>query len=163
MPKTYEPIQTQTVGTAVASVTFSSIPQTYTDLIVIVRAELTSGGHDLRLRFNSDSGANYSRQISYGNGSSPLAARNSNTDNIITATFGGVNSGSYTIINIMNYSNSTTYKRVIQRGGNPGSLDALTVGSWRNTAAITNIECGNTGSTTWIVGSTFTLYGIKNA
>jgi hypothetical protein len=163
MPKTYEPIQTQTVGTAVAAVTFSSIPQTYTDLIVIADADLTSGGHDLRLRFNADSGTNYSRTILYGNGTSPLATRNNSTNNIISAAFGGTNSGSYTTINVMNYSNSTTNKTTLQRGGYTGSIDSLTVGLWRNTAAITEIECGNTGATTWVVGSTFTLYGIKAA
>ena len=163
MPKTYEPIQTQTVGTAVASVTFSSIPQTYTDLVLIVNADLTSGGNDLRLRFNADSGTNYSRTILYGNGTSALATRNSSTNNIITASFGGTNSGSYAAINIMNYSNSTTNKTTIQRGGYKGSIDSLTVGLWRNNAAITAIECGITAATTWVVGSTFTLYGIKAA
>jgi hypothetical protein len=159
MPTTYEPIQTQTVGTAVASVTFSSIPQTYTDLILVVNGDLTTGGHDLRLRFNSDSGANYSRTILY-NGAS---TRNSGSDNIITASFGGANTGSYATINVMNYSNITTYKTVIQRGGYVSSIDSATAGLWRNSAAITAIECGNTGSTTWVVGSTFTLYGIKAA
>jgi len=159
MALTYEPIQTQTVGTAVASVTFSSIPQTYTDLVLIVSADLTSGGHDLRLRFNSDTGANYSRTILYNQ----LSTRNTGSDNIITASFGSTNSGSYTTINVMNYSNTTTYKSTIQRGGYIASIDSLTAGLWRNTAAITTIECGNTGATTWIVGSTFTLYGIKAA
>jgi len=163
MPKTYEPIQTQTVGTAVASVTFSSIPQTYTDLVLIVSAGLTSAGNDLRLRFNSDSGANYSRTILYGNGASALSARNTGSDNIITASFGGLNSGSYATINVMNYSNTTTYKSTIQRGGYAGSIDSATAGLWRNTAAITSIECGITAATTWVVGSTFTLYGIKAA
>jgi hypothetical protein len=159
MPATYEPIQTQTVGTAVASVTFSSIPQTYTDLVLVVDADLTTGGHDLRLRFNSDTGTNYSRTVLY-NGAS---TRNSNSNNIITPSFGGSNSGSYCIINIMNYTNTTTYKTTIQRGGYVSAIDSATAGNWRNTAAITAIECGNTGSTTWVVGSTFTLYGIKAA
>jgi hypothetical protein len=163
MPKTYEPIQTQTVGTAVAAVTFSSIPQTYTDLILTINGGLTSAGNDLRLRFNSDSATNYSRTGLYGDGSSSLTYRNSGSDNIISPQFAGTVSGSIAVMNINNYSNTTTHKSVLLRSGYSGGFVFLQAGLWRNTSAITTIECGITAATTWLVGSTFTLYGIKAA
>jgi hypothetical protein len=163
MPKTYEPIQTQTVGTATTTVSFTSIPQTYTDLVLIVSGDVTSGGQNLSLTFNSDTATNYSRTFLYGNGTSAVSARSSTQSSIGLSEFGASNSGSHNIINIMNYSNATTYKTVIQRGGYASNISAMTVGLWRSTAAITSLSCIPTGSTTWVVGSTFTLYGIKAA
>ena len=163
MPRTYEPIQTQTLGTAITTVSFASIPQTYTDLILIVSANVTSGGQNLLLTFNSDTGSNFSRTFLYGNGTSAVSARSTNQTAIPLSEFGASNSGSHNIIHIMNYANTTTNKTVIQRGGYASNIVASTVGLWRNTAAITSLSCVPTGGTTWVVGSTFTLYGIKAA
>jgi hypothetical protein len=163
MPKTYEPIQTQTVGTATTTVTFTSIPQTYTDLILIVAADVTSAGQNLYLTFNSVTSTIYSRTFLYGNGSSAISARNTLQPAIPLSEFAGSGSGSYSIANIMNYTNTTTYKTVLHRGGYAGNITALTAGLWPSTAAITSLSCVPTGGTTWVVGSTFTLYGIKAA
>jgi len=62
----------------------------------------------------------------------------------------------------MNYANSTTNKTVLSRGNNTGNHTIAYVGLWRSTAAITSMLLGTTGST-WMAGSTFTLYGIKAA
>lgn len=163
MAFTYEPIQTQTVGTAVSTVTFSSIPQTYTDLVLVVNAGLTSAGNDLRLRFNSDTGTNYSRTGLYADGSSVYSYTNSNSDNVISPQFAGtVGSGTF-IANIINYSNTSINKTVLLRSGYASGYIFLQTGLWRNTAAISTIECGITSATTYLVGSVFTLYGVKNA
>lgn len=163
MAATYTPIASITLGAAASSVTFSSIPQTYTDLVLIINAGLTTGEADASLRFNSDTGTNYSRTVLYGNGTSALSARNSNSDTIITIQFGALSNGPLTKIEIMNYSNTTTNKTVLQRAGYASSIVALTAGLWRNTAAITTIDVGNRGGTTYVVGSTFNLYGILGA
>jgi hypothetical protein len=64
------------------------------------------------------------------------------------------------IINIQNYSNSTTYKTVLARSNNAATGTDATVALWRSTSAITSIDYYlNSGS--WATGSTFTLYGIK--
>ena len=57
---TYTPIATQTLGSAAASVTFSSIPQGYTDLVLVDNVKSASGAGDseLDVRFNGDSGSN---------------------------------------------------------------------------------------------------------
>ena len=162
MAATYTPIASITLGAAAASVTFSSIPSTYTDLVLIVSADVTSAGQNLLLTFNSDTGSNYSRTFLYGNGSSAVSARSTSQANIALSEFGGSNSGSYNIINIMNYANATTNKTVLQRGGYASNIVATTAGLWRNTAAITSLTC-TAGSSTWITGSTFNLYGILGA
>jgi hypothetical protein len=63
---TYEAIATQTLGSAAASVTFSSIPGTYTDLVIVCTPlRVTAGAEELVFQFNSDTGSNYSINNSY--------------------------------------------------------------------------------------------------
>jgi len=164
MTATYDCIATTTLGSALSTISFTSISGSYTDLVLVfVGAQTNNAQGDLQFRFNSDTGTNYSRTILYGSGSAAGSTRS--TDN----TFFRVNTYSYPdtvdggttqILNIMNYSNATTYKTVLARGNSAASgLDA-TVGIWRNTSAITAIECYiDTG--TLKSGSMFTLYGIK--
>jgi hypothetical protein len=162
---TYTPIATTTLGSAAASYTFSSIPSTYTDLVLIQNPSgTTTNGQDVGLRFNGDSGTNYSRTALSGNGTSAVSPRQSN-QTYAYLTYNGYPSGSVPmnfISNIQNYSNSTTYKTVLSRSNNASTgLDA-NVNLWRNTAAITQIDIYCiTG--TFGVGSTFTLYGIAAA
>ena len=67
---TYTPIATQTLGSSAASVTFSSIPGTYTDLMLISFAQGQASGGDNRLvlQFNGDTATNYSSTYLIGNG-----------------------------------------------------------------------------------------------
>jgi hypothetical protein len=74
MAPTYEPIATTTLGTAAASITFSSIPATYTDLRLVVVAKAVSAS-TLDVRFNNDSGTNYSKTEISGDGSSAVSFR----------------------------------------------------------------------------------------
>ena len=160
MPKTYEPIATNTLGSATASVAFSSIPSTYTDLVLIVSGTVSASSY-FTFRFNSDTGSNYSETSLYGDGSTANSTRNSNQTYML---IGGIRTTQTTIItSIMNYSNSTTNKTAISRSSNAAVEAAATVGLWRNTAPITSIICGTGGANTFQAGSTFTLYGIKAA
>ena len=67
---TYESISSVTLTSNSTTVTFGSIPQTYTDLVLVIVAKITSGGLDMFIRFNSDTGSNYSYTQLYGNGTS---------------------------------------------------------------------------------------------
>ena len=103
---TYVPIATYTAGTAQSSITFSSLGS-YTDIRIVANME-DSNYYGL-IRFNSDSGTNYSRTWMYGTGSSALSNL---TSNDTSAYFGATASGSEfypNIIVLMNYNNSTTY------------------------------------------------------
>jgi hypothetical protein len=158
MPTTYDPIATTTLGSAAASVTFSSITGTYTDLVLISDAILVSGTGAARFRFNSDTGTNYSNTYVYGDGSTAASGR-STSQTSLDYTFLGT-SRSTTVTSIQNYSNATTNKTLISRG-NGGAIVIAYIGLWRNTGAITSIEI--IGSVNFNTGSTFTLYGIKAA
>jgi hypothetical protein len=164
MPSTYEPIATTTVGTATNTVTFSTISGSYTDLIIVTNVKSTST-ENMSMRFNSDTGSNYSRTVLTGNGSSAASTRQSNVTSIGTdenGFFDGSNFNQAKIIQIMNYSNSTTYKTSLIRSNRAQSGTDAIVGLWRNTNAITSITLGG-NSLNFATGSTFTLYGILAA
>jgi len=160
-------IQTVTLGSSQASVTLGSggtIPQTYTDLVLVVNASTTSGNQNMRLNFNSDTYNNYSDTELSGNGSSATSVRDTSVafmpiDNV---SYAQANFNNVKIINIMNYTNTTTYKTVLIRSNNAATGVDAAVGLWRATPqAITSITVGSSG--TFAVGSTFTLYGIANS
>jgi hypothetical protein len=174
MPGTYEKIATNTLGSATATVTFSSISGTYTDLVLIISGQVSLPS-SFNMRVNSDSGSNYSNTLIYTDGTVTLGSvRGANQTQIDYSTTNGIStssSGYYTpvIVNIMNYSNTNTYKTFIGTnrtaiGGYLGNADLTEVVSlWRNTNAITSITIFASNSANWTTGSTFTLYGIKAA
>jgi hypothetical protein len=159
MPNTYESIATQTLGASAASVTFSSIPATYTDL-VLIHAGTTDANRDISIRFNGDSGSNYSRTLLFGDGSSAGSGRDSNST-LINFNFQNTTE-STCVAQIMNYSNTTTNKTLLSRENPVSTAAAAIVGLWRDTSAITSITIAP-GAGTLSSGSTFTLYGIKSA
>jgi hypothetical protein len=168
MPTTYEPIATTTLGSAQSSVTFSSISGTYTDLVIMANVKTATPPYQPILRFNSDTGTNYSATAVSGNGSSAVSSRHTNQNGIYVNPGAGVGGtvGNFMpwIISVQNYSNTTTNKTVIARFNNPDAIVNALVGLWRNTNAITSISLvAESGSGDFQSGSTFTLYGIKAA
>jgi hypothetical protein len=159
---TYVALATNTLSSATASVTFSSISGAYTDLVLITNVKATSGTPTIRMQFNSDTGSNYSTTLIYGDGSSAGSVRVTNEAS--TNSGGLANEFGNTIFNLNNYSNSTTYKTILTRYNFIGSYSetGAKVSLWRNTAAITSILVFP-ASSTFASGSTFTLYGIAAA
>jgi hypothetical protein len=159
---TYFPIATQTLGSAVADITFSSIPATYTD--IIVSAQVRSPSYTIGVRFNGDTGSNYSFTYIRGTGSAATSSRSSNTTNMefIVPIDTDPDRGA-AIIQIQNYSNTTTNKTALFRNGWGTSELYASAQMWRNTAAINSITFRVAGSGNMPVGSTFTLYGIEYA
>ena len=166
MTATYEPISTTTVGTAAQTVTLSSIPSTYTDLVVVVNA-FSSIQSDLYVSFNGDSASNYSRTTLWGDGTSAGSTRITRADGyafMILTYYGAVTTtqgASVHTINIMNYSNTTTNKTVLARPSTASVGVDATVGMWNSTAAINSMTFDLASTRTFSVGSTFTIYGIK--
>ena len=157
---TYTPIATTTLASATSTYTFSSIPSTYTDLVLIYSGS-GSGATDLYIQFNGDTATNYSRTYILGNGTTATSARQSTNAAILTAyqTTGIQNAK----INVMNYSNTTTYKTTVAIEAMSTVGVAAVVGLWRNTAAISSLLIGPTGGQTMSSGTTLTLYGIQAA
>jgi hypothetical protein len=163
---TYVPIATQTLGAANSTVTFSSIPSTYQDLVLDVSPFTTAaGGIDINMTFNGDSGTNYSRTYLTGNGTSSSSNRSNGASYIrLTASgFASNNSApAVTLANIMNYANTNTYKTTLNRSSSGTNGTDVVVGLWRSTAAITSITLSSSGGN-FEVNSTFTLYGLAAA
>lgn len=169
MPSTYEPIATTTLGSATASVTFSSISSTYTDLVLVI-ASLNNTATNVSFQFqvgngSIDTGSNYSLTEMFGTGSTASSDRASNDT---AAYLNGPGIGTSTnipnlyITNFMNYANTTTYKTILGRGGNAEKNVVATVNLWRSTSAINTIKIFQSANN-MATGSTYTLYGIKAA
>lgn len=156
---TYTPIQTYTLGSS-GTVTFSSIPQIYTDLILVTEATGTTNGA-MDVRFNGDTGANYSRTGLYGDGSTASSYRNSLSYGLIGA---GTSNRHIAITHFLSYSNTTTYKPYLTQSGDPTTGVGLAIYMWRSTAAITSIALtGDPIGSNIGAGSILTLYGITAA
>lgn len=160
MASTYTALATTTLGSSAASVTFSSISGSYTDLILVADTVNASGGDNFLLNFNSDTGSNYSVTRLTGNGAAVASSRGTNQTVLQCGQVYSTRSN--TIVQIMNYSNSTTYKTTITRQNNADNLVMANVNLWRSTNAITSILI-STSSYNFSAGSQFTLYGIAAA
>ena len=161
MASTYEPIYTTTLSSSASSITFSSVPQTYTDIIVSTVLTSTGGNQIVGARFNSDTGSNYSRTGLRGVGSAAETFTFGNESYLYSIAF-AYPYVSNSLIHIMNYSNTTTYKTILSRHNAAQNVTEVTTGLWRNTNAISTISLTISGND-FASGSTFTFYGIKAA
>ena len=160
---TYVALASNTLSSTAATVTFSSISGAYTDLVLIGNGTASSGAGEVGIQFNGDTASNYSSTYLYGNGAAATTGRSTGYTQIYlerNATFRTTTRPMFRA-NIMNYSNTTTYKTVLTRGDSQESTD-IVVGLWRSTAAITSILIDGAGAT-FAIGTTFTLYGILAA
>jgi len=162
---TYTPLATQTLSTATATVTFSSISSSYTDLVLIINGVINTAEEGIITRVGNgsiDTGSNYSTTYILGSGSTASSGRETSATSIIA---GRIQDGTYnstSIINYMNYANTTTYKTVLGRG-NDSTYVIQHVGLWRSTSAINILNVFPLSSKTFSSGTTFTLYGIAAA
>ena len=163
MAKTYTPIATQTLTTSAASVTFSSISGAYTDLVLVANAGQVAGNNGFRFQVNSDTATNYSYTYMVGNGTSAFSGRGTSSTSGETETLMTTTLTATFILQFMNYSNTTTYKTILARGGDASQKTDATVNLWRSTSAISSITLFPGGGNSFITGSTFTLYGILKA
>jgi hypothetical protein len=159
-------IETVEVASPVTSVTFSSIPQGYTDLKLVVSARSNRASTDdlLNINFNGVSTNQSSRNLQ-GNGTS--ASSGTYGSNLYLAWVDGANSTADTFGNtemyIPNYT-SSNFKSVstdtVLENNASTVVTGMTAGLWSNTAAITSIDITSVFSGSLIANSTFTLYGI---
>lgn len=165
---TYTALKSTTVtGSPVSSVTLDLTGISgYKDLVIISEARTSSGAGGW-LQFNSDTGANYSFTIMFGETPSTIGSYRQSSQNAARYTYAagiGTTDGNKTIskIQIQNFANTSTYKNFLVRSDRASNgLDAI-VGLWKSTNAITSVTMYPL-SDTFSVGSTFTLYGIASA
>lgn len=153
---TYTPLANITLGSSAASVTFSSISQAYRDLIYVFAGKDTNYTNQM-MRFNSDSGSNYSSVRMFGNGSSA----SSNTVAVAYNYIGGMSNTDNGIITvqIMDYSVTDKHKTAlaVQDIATDNTMRLAT--RWASTSAISSIVVSPT-SGSFAAGSTFALYGV---
>ena len=171
---TYTPIATTTLGSAASSYTFSSIPSTYTDLVLVCNAAPSTNNYGIYMYFNGSTASYYSATDLRGNGTAAASSKwinTAGTSNWIGGQILGLSStlgNNVFIVNIMNYANTTTYKTYMSRSNTAANGVEATVGLWRgstgtSTEAITSLTVGAQSAANLVVGSTFTLYGIAAA
>ena len=160
----YDSIASTTVSSNVSTITFSSIPATYKHLQIRIFGKMTGNNGSLMLRYNSDSGANYSIHNLYGGGAAVGADATANSTYAFANTTGYPNAA-VSVVDILDYADTNKYKTnksLIGVEHNGSGYVYLSSGNWRNTAAISTIE---------LIVPTFVftqyshaaLYGIKGA
>ena len=167
---TYTPIATYTIPSATSSYTFSSIPSTYTDLVISMNVAGTNTsytGITIQAGNGSVLTSGYSQTTLSGSGSATSSSRitsNANWNLNRVSGFSSDQFGAY-IVNIMNYSNTSTYKTMLERTnittGAGAGVEAI-VGLLQSGSAINIITLSVSGNS-FATGSTFTLYGILAA
>jgi hypothetical protein len=164
MASTYEPIATTTLGTAAASITFSSISSAYTDLRLVFVGGTSTATLEMWFRVNSDTGTNYSQTNLYGNGATAASNRTSNANYIVLSSTAPGTPVEFVTVDLFSYAGST-YKTVLVTDSNDKNGSGFVyrnAGLWRSTSAITSVtvlsEAGNL-----VAGTTATLYGILKA
>jgi len=158
-------VQTVTLGSDATSITFSSIPQTATDLMVKISARSSFGVavSDLYIYFNGSTSGYTSRWLQ-GNGASASSSNSSapadalvptpsatsstfNNTDVYVPNYAGATNKSYSVDNVTENNGSTAYQRII------ASL-------WSNTAAITSLTVFEANGGNMVAGSTATLYTV---
>ena len=167
MTLTYDSLATTTLGSATGSITFSSIPSSYTDLRVVWHISgITSGSSNPGIRFNGDTSGTHSTTLLRGNGTNIVSSGYSSQNMVFLGGTDAIPTTSVPmliLIDIFSYSGSTQ-KTCLSSGHfereQTGGAMVKTVGRWANTSAINSLTLLlDTGSQN--VGTTASLYGIK--
>lgn len=168
----FESIATATASSGTKTLTFSSIPSTYTSLQIRGLASNTTAD-SLLMKLNSDGGSNYTLHRVRGSGSAVSAQGFINQVAAYVDSENGIVSGTYPdtkiayIIDIHDYASTSNYKTVRTFAGwdrNGAGYVGMVSNLWRSTSAISTISFSiDYASSEFSVGSTFALYGIKGA
>jgi len=161
---TYTALANITLGSTAATVTFTSIPATYRDLVLVYNGTVETGA-TTGIRFNGDTGSNYNEVVMYGVGSG--SGTSTATANLTGLNVGYPGTGITQIrVQIMDYSATDKHKTTLSRSDNSAIVVAALAGRWASTSAITSITFRNSESQSGIydfnAGSTFALYGIAS-
>jgi hypothetical protein len=169
----YDPGDFQSIATAVGTgssgtITFSSIPSTYTHLQLRIIGRSTSTSTTVNVTANSDTGSNYARHYLYGDGSTAGAGANTSQTSMavvfVAQSIDLANSYGVNVLDILDYSNTNKYKTTrvltgLDVNGSGGYIQ-LTSGLWQSTAAISTLTL-TLSSANFTTASQFALYGIK--
>lgn len=159
---TYVPLESIVLTNAASSVSFFNIPQsdangTYKDLVLVATGTITTGA-SLYMRFNNDSGTNYSYVGMYGVGSGSGTSYSGTGTSIQTGYF--YDTLTQVRYQIMDYTASDKHKTVLLRRDNAGSITLASAERWASTSAVSSIYFTAGGGLNFNAGCTFTLYAL---
>jgi len=158
----YIALATTTLGSATLRVTFSSIPATYKDLVIIYTGTQTNASGEVYIRYNSDTGSNYSTVQMGGQGSGSGFSSSFTTNRIVPAANIGESTTviSNLVMQIMDYSATDKHKTSLLRFNTSSLGTNAQANRWANTNAINTIslEAGFAGLLA--TGTTISLYGV---
>jgi hypothetical protein len=159
---TYDLIASNVLATTATSVTFSSIPSTYRDLVVVADTINTTTGFYLVMRVNGNTTAsNYSAVQMIGNGSTASSASQSGTFSFFFANVNASSTRILTQVQLLDYSATDKHKSILMRTSVPGAEVEASANRFAQTGAITSLTFREElGSKTFAAGSSFYLYGI---
>lgn len=167
MPNTLIPIQTYTLTSTATSVTFSNIPQNYTDLKLVISARTNRAGEVIdyvEIRPNNSS-SNMSTKFVYFSNTTVASTTSTSFYGAVDGATATSSIFGSTEAYFSNYTNSSTksvtLESVSEQNGtyNYGHIVA---GLWSGSAPITSLVCYSLNAVSFVAGSTFTLYGISN-
>jgi hypothetical protein len=150
-------ISTITLQSASSSVTFSGIPNTYRDLILVVNGNVT-GSLTTRLRFNTDAGSNYFYVSAAGDNANGAYSTSATNTGIIPLPDFADNAAFQHVYQIIDYSQTNKHKSVMVRAGVSGTSPNMVAGRWSSTVAINALSI-SASANAYTAGSTFSLYG----
>ena len=157
---TYVSLATITLASTDSEIVFSSIPATYRDLILIAEYRNSTTATAARIRFNSDTGSNYSN-VWMGGAAPSVFSSTTGGSGLIIADANTTNT-TMSMTQIMDYSATDKHKTTLSRGSG-SNLNAIAfAGRWANTAAVTTVSVVYPGGGQFTVGSTFSLYAIAS-
>lgn len=155
---TYDLLDSTTLSSSAASVTFSSINQSYRDLVLIVDSSGFASSNNLLFRVNSDTGSNYSYVVMNGNGSSANSFSGTST----SGRCGFVGTGNFNyILQFQDYSATDKHKPVLARCNDATARVSATANRWANTSAISSVTL-ITDTSNFPSGTTAYLYGVAS-
>ena len=176
IPRTinYESIATLTLSSNSTTATFSSIPNTYKSLqirLIAKAADVANFGGIYGIRFNGDTGANYAYAVWYSPATAPTATSGINQDRMDwqgVIPLNGASIGNMwgvAIVDINNYASTSLEKSLKTISGWCGNTIDIgyttqSSGLWQNAAAVNSVTFIHPN--TWLTGSQFALYGIKD-
>jgi hypothetical protein len=172
MASTYELINSSTLTTSAFGVTFSSIPTTFTDLMLRISARTDVGSNQdtVKLRFNNDTNTNYGRNTLFGGGSGGVGSNNNLTTRILAPYVNGSTAQSDTFGAIDFYIPSyrrSQYKELSAFGASENDNNlaymGITAGLYTDTTPISTVTVEPENGGSFLSGSSFYLYGISNA
>lgn len=149
---TYTPLATITLGSSASSVTFSNIPNTYRDLILVVNGVASNTGDPTIKLNNSSADFNWSQIIGTGSSIISNAVSNNSLGKYSTTRFN-------LIINLQDYA-ANKHKIILARSSAPGDDVRFIAMRWAQTTAVNSLTFGCAGSDTFSQSSTFALYGV---